>query len=246
MQILDAFPSSDRERVRATTLDLYEGVTGRTCIVGGVAIRYWLAEHGGDMPTRPFNDLDIVATGPDDFDRTHVLDRFLVHHFHTQGDGSDFRILLVHKDTDTKVDVFHWKPETLVPETVELDGAMYPLQPLETQLAVTVYDLENMRLQGGVDPKQLTDALAMAKVADIQRAEKVWKSLMPDSELTLDQALSAALVRVDGATFLEKPWQGHAPFTCSKCRPTPEWPLASSEEIERRLGYVELDAPRKA
>lgn len=242
MDLLAACPPKDRARIRTVITDLYSSIVGSTCIVGGIAIRYGLVAANVTPPNRAFNDLDLVAYGPEDFDPRLVRELFMVHHFHINSATTNFRFVFVHKATNTKVDVFHWKPAYLSPQPVPMEGSDYPLQSLATQLAVMIFDLENMRRRGPVDPKQLADAEAMWNAANLGAAEEVWDELMPGSSQSLSQALDAAMARKGSDTYGEKPWQGHPPFRpCAKCIQSPDWPLAPAQEIYDRLGYVEID-----
>jgi hypothetical protein len=248
--LLDILPPSDRQRAGETINDLCAGITGRFMLVGGLPIRFWLHLTGGEVPDRPFNDLDLIADGPQSFNPV-LNEEFLVHHFHRSQPGIDFRFVLVHRATVTKVDVFHWKPHNYGCVNVRFGGERLPLQNLSTQFAVTVYDLEMMRRRGPVDPKQLDDALAMEPHVIWPQAEASWYSLFADSPPTsLAHALTAAIERSGTpAEFAAKPWQSHdTNYRCAKCvvSESDDWPLAPMLLVHDLLGYIELDGKNLA
>ncbi len=247
--LIKAFLPEDQDRVAATLDDLLPKIIGDYTFVGGLAIRYNLLREGEKID-RPFNDLDLIARGPESFN-AELTEKFLVHHFHVDGPQTDFRFVFVHKSTGVKVDVFHWKPKDprtmmvryLSPRHGEI---MVSLQSLSTQFAVTVFDLETMRQRGPVDPKQLDDAEAMEPFVMGPAANITWGQLFHGNPaLTLSEALEAAEMRVASQpkSFRKEPWKSQdTSYRCAKCTYSNVfWPIAPMERVYDLLGYVEID-----
>lgn len=248
--LLDAFSINDRERINRVISDLCPAISGPYMLVGGAAIRYGLLKAGDTPPQRPFNDLDLVTVGPDNFN-SQLREHFLIHHYHADSEQTDFRFVLVHKATNTKVDIFHWKPAVFGTVQAHVGPYSLPVQDLETQFAVTVYDMEMMRRRGPVDPKQLRDAQTMEPHIDGSFAKKVWSSLFGgQASISLDKAFLAAIERhlSQPAEFQDSPWKIKPPYRCAKCDASLAlwWPIANMDDIYHRLGYVELDGDNLA
>ena len=242
IDLLSPWPEDDRPRIRTVLADLAYYARGRYSLVGGLPIRYYLMKEGISVPERPFNDIDLVAEGPEAFHYA-LVEHFLIHHFHDGSLGRDFRFVLIHKETNTKVDVFHEMALNGTVGGAPLGRSRVPIQSLESQLAKTIFDLHTMHHRAPIDPKQFEDADAMIGVCDEPLVEKMWRQQMPDGPTVWDAYISAAK-RAAGnpETVGAKPWQSKPPYQCAKCYPTnSDWPLASMDEVYERLGYIELD-----
>jgi hypothetical protein len=65
-QLVRGFSEGESERIDKHLSKLVAHLTpGRFVIVGGLAIRYHLQQAGIPYPSRPFNDLDIIAESVD-------------------------------------------------------------------------------------------------------------------------------------------------------------------------------------
>jgi hypothetical protein len=252
IELLQAFADDERPRIRDALSDLYRCFVPRSefIFVGGISIRYNLLRQIGMSTERAFNDIDMITRGPESFNSARINESFWIHHFHVDSPTTDFRIVLIHKATDTKIDVFHWKPAypgfTSIPFETAYDGTvLVDVQSLSTQFAVTVYDLDTMRLRGPVDPKQLADAKAMLPWRSHHEACNIWRQLFDGQpEHSLDEAFHQAQIRAsqEPANFRDSPWKSHdTRYKCAKCAESEDWPIAPMETVIGLLGYVEID-----
>jgi hypothetical protein len=242
LDIISSLAPEDRNRAQSALADLAFYARGRYSLVGGLPIRYFLAKAGKVVPHRPFNDIDLIAEGAEAF-HPSLVESFLIHHFHDGSPGRDFRFVLVHKKTNTKIDIFNELLLNGVVGEVNFGRGRLPIQSLESQLAKTVYDLATMHHRAPIDPKQFADAAALMGIADLKKAGALFELQLPQGP-TLGDAFLEAQDRAanNPESVADKPWQSKPPYQCSKCYPSsPDWPLADMDEVYNRLGYIELD-----
>lgn len=245
-EFLFAGYSIEDQRRAETTLDkLVPNMTGPNWwLVGGLAIRHHLAKNQRELPQRGLNDIDIVATSPDDIS-PDIADSFLIHHSHPLKPDGHFRFVLADPETRIKVDVFPRNPKNPTldrVEYVEYKGMqLLPLQTAEDQLAKTVLDLV-MMWGRPVDPKQLDDAARLLRVVDTRKTNEIYRDLQ-DRHTTVEEALDHVHARraSNPETFAAKPWQSEETYDCDQCVDDPRFPVSSMEEVVDVLGYVELN-----
>lgn len=176
-----------------------------------------------------------------------VTKDFLISHYHFHPNhtshNDDFYIVLVDPISKTKIDIFDAKvnpPE----ETLKVQFKSYHLTipSVEDQLVTTV--LEACRVLDGNtnDPKQFTDGDLLMEIANIQRAEAIWKKRKSNKHsgsmiATFSQAKS--LVGKHPELLVERMYRKREPYTCQHCLRVPEFPITPMEKIYKVLGYIE-------
>lgn len=241
--LLSGYSDEDAARAESTLDRLIPHLNGRWWLVGGLAIRCYLAESGRAVPQRGVNDIDIVAAQPGVV-QPSVTDGLLVHHNHPLKPDGHFRMVLADPKTRIKVDIFPQNPLNPADERihrVDYKGAELPLQTAEDQLAKTVLDLV-MMWGRPVDPKQLDDAERLLEVVDTERADVIYRALQNEHD-TIATALASVYERRESRpeTFAPKPWQSSEVYDCVQCINDPHFPIAPMGQILGTLGYVELN-----
>lgn len=208
-------------------------------IVGGLAIRYHLVNARLDIPIRDFNDLDII-TKSENVVSPEVTKDFLIYHHHS--DKKSWYFALVDPISKTKIDIFDnsfW-PEKVVKANFE--GREIAVQSIEDQLVKTVFDIQRISGQAKVDPKQYFDTRLLMQIADMDRAKKLWrkKAFYKYPDNLLDSIEWAEGVAKEHPEWLQKsPFKKPAPYKCSDCISTVEFPLTPMEDVFKVLGMVE-------
>ncbi len=239
-QLVSGFSESESERIDKHLSKLIMHLApGRFVIVGGIAIRYHLQKAGIQYPERPFNDLDIIVESIDVVN-PDIIDDFLISHFHQK--DNFFYLALVDEETRTKVDIFDWeKPPDKVVEVPFEDGCIKIIS-VEDQLVKTVYDIQRISKKANVDPKQFLDARLLSQIADIKRADELWKkkrdTRFPES--LSDAIKRAELIKQKHPEWVKKsPFRKQAPYMCPDCVKSKEFPLDSMKRIYEILGTIE-------
>lgn len=205
-------------------------------IVGGIAIRYHLLSHGIDYPERPFNDLDLMVKNIDAVSPDVATD-FLVYHYHAK----DQFLALVDPVTKTKVDIFKFSPNT-EPVVVNFQGNELLIRGIEDQLVKTVLDIQRISPKTRVDPKQFSDAEMLSQIADMKKADKMWKS---NSFEKWPKSITEAIERANKIAkrhpkwLKEKPFRKPKPYKCSSCQNADGFEIVPMKEVYDVLGYVE-------
>ncbi len=141
-------------------------------IVGGLAINYHLKKRGVKIPFRPFNDLDIMAKSPSVV-LPSVIKDFLIYHYHKR--KSSFFIALVDPESRTKIDIFDYSITPEKTEEVLFGNYKLRIRGVEDQLIKTILDTLKVKEGVKIDPKQFIDARLLLKVADMSKADRIWK-----------------------------------------------------------------------
>lgn len=239
-QLFRGFSEDESERIDKHLSKLISHLTpGRFVIVGGLAIRYHLQQAGISYPSRPFNDLDIIAESVDVV-HPDIKNDFLIYHFHQKDDF--FYFAFVDEETKTKVDIFDYeKPPDEVVEVPFKDGFI-KIVSIEDQLATTVYDIQRISEEAKVDPKQFLDASLLVQIANIEAADKQWKRRRnPEHPESITDAIRRAeSIKQEHPEWVQKsPFRKPRPYQCSECVKSEEFPLDSMDRIYKVLGYVE-------
>jgi len=238
-ELITGFSEIESKRIKKHLLRLVPHLTpNKFVIVGGLAIRYHLLIAGISYPPRPFNDLDIIAesvnvVNPD------IKNDFLIYHFNQKGDF--FFFAFVDKVTKTKVDIFNY---TNLPDTIEVPFNSHGIliASVEDQLAKTVYDIQRISEETKVDPKQFLDARLLFQIANLPKADVLWKQRQnPEQPETIVNALQKAeSLKQNHPEWIQKsPFRKSHPYHCKNCIRSKKFPLDSMEEIYKALGYVE-------
>lgn len=198
----------------------------RFIIVGGLAIRYHLTKKGIPYPSRPFNDLDIIAESIKVISPKIVKD-FLVEHYHPPK-GNSFYLVLVDPLSKTKIDIFDYQNAPKEVVTVKFGKYQLKVQSAEDQLIKTVLDLQKVFKSSKVDPKQFEDARLLLQIVDLK---KIPPSLIKDLQK------AEAFIQKHPEYLQEKPFRKDKPFKCSDC--SSSFLITSMEQIIKILGYVE-------
>lgn len=239
-ELIKGFSEDESKRVEKHLSKLLPHLTpNQFVIVGGLAIRYHLQQAGVAYPPRPFNDLDIIA---ENINVVHpdIVKDFLIYHFHQKDDL--FYFALVDEETKTKVDIFGYeKPPDKVIE-IPFNNELVKVISIEDQLAETVYDIQRIAEKAKVDPKQFLDAKLLSQIADMNRADELWKKRRnPEHPESISDAIkSAEAIKKEHPEWVKKsPFKKQNPYNCLECVKSEEFPLDSMDKIYKVLGYIE-------
>ncbi len=243
LDLLSLYAPNDQPCIKQVVTDVLRATTtpDQVVFVGGMATRLFLADRGQNVTARPLNDVDLAATGPRVFNGEVVQQDFLIHHFHP----SDGRIVLAHRATALKVDVFPMSRPELYRDLgtpAKVGEHTMLLQRLPWRLAQTVWDLWVMPRYNKVDPKQLADGLALYAVAtqaEREEAEAIWQLINSPEAPDLHSALQYAGSEAAQQNYGPNPWKVYQPYDCWQCSGHPLWPLAPMQEVLELLGYIE-------
>lgn len=206
-------------------------------IVGGLAIRYHLLSHGISYPQRQFNDIDIIVKDPSVVSPS-VLDDFLIYHYHPD----DYFLALVDPISRTKIDIFSYYPEPLEAVTVPFGNKEVRVVSVEDQLVKTVLDIQRISEEAKVDPKQFEDTRLLMQIADMEKADRIWKSHNFDTwPKSINEAIDRAetIARENPQWVQEKPFRKPQPYICPHCQDKDGFVVTPMEEVYKVLGYVE-------
>ncbi len=208
-------------------------------LVGGLAIRYHLAKHSLRLPEANLNDLDIMVESLDVVSPDVTKD-FLVYHFHHE--GTKFYWALVDPITKLKIDIFDYNfaPQEVV--QVQLDGHTLKMRSAEDQLVKTIVDVLRISEEAKVDPKQFRDAEALLKIADLEKLERFWqlKNLTDYPASAVEAWEKAQRVAQEHPEWLKvSPFRKEAPYVCTLCVKSKDFPITPMGRIYQVLGYVE-------
>lgn len=239
-ELTKGFSEEDSKRIEKHLSKLIPYLTpNKFVIVGGLAIRYHLQKAGIPYPQRPFNDLDIIA---ENLDVVHpdIKNDFLVYHFHQKGDS--FYFALVDEETKTKADIFDYEnpPDKVI--EVPFENGSVKIASIENQLVKTVYDLQRISDEFKVDPKQFLDSKLLSQIADIARADKLWKRIRRKEhpESITDAIKEAESIQQKHPEWVKKsPFRKPSPYHCPDCVKSEKFPLDSMDRIYKVLGYIE-------
>lgn len=238
-ELISGFSKSESERIDLHLSKLLPHLTpNRFVIVGGLAIRHHLQQAGIAYPPRPFNDLDIIA---EDIDvvNPNIKSDFLVYHFHNK--GNFFYFAFIDKESNTKVDIFDY--ETAPDEVVEVSfkDTIVKIVGVEDQLAKTVYDIQRISEEAKVDPKQFLDAQLLSQIADMEKADELWKKRRKEYPESISDAIQRAesIKQAHPEWIQESPFKKSNPYKCPDCVESENFPLDSMDRIYKVLGYVE-------
>lgn len=239
-QLVSGFSESESERINKHLSKLLPHLTpNQFVIVGGLAIRYHLQQAGIAYPPRPFNDLDIIAESVDVV-HPDITNDFLVSHFHQKDDF--FYFALVDEETRTKVDIFDYeKPPDKVIE-VPFGEGFVKIVSIEDQLAQTVYDIQRISEQAKVDPKQFLDARLLSQIADMAKADEIWKKRRnPEYPESITNAIKRAeAIKQEHPEWVQKsPFRKPKPYHCPDCVKSEEFPLTPMDRTYEILGINE-------
>lgn len=205
-------------------------------IVGGVAIRYHLVSYGVDYPERPFNDLDLIIESKDVVS-PDVAKEFIVYHYHEEGAF----LALVDPVTKTKVDIFGFF-KSKDPVVVNFQGNELLIRGIEDQLVKTVFDTQRVSEEAKVDPKQFFDTVLLSQIADMKKADKLWKS---NNFENWPKSITKAIERANNIAskhpewVQEKPFRKPKPYICSSCQNVKGFELSPMQDVYDILGYTE-------
>lgn len=239
--LVKGFKTVDSKRIKSHLGKLLPYIdTNKMVIVGGLAIRYLIAQAGIKYPARGFNDLDLMvktvgAISP------KVAKDFLIYHFHYSKKDSFF-IALVDPVLKIKVDIFDWRPPLEEYTIVKFGNYKLKMRSIEDQLVKTVSDLQRISSEKRVDPKQFLDATLLMKIANTKFADIIWGkrnfSNYPNSIMSaFDRARDIAKLHPEWVK--ENPFKKPKPYQCPDCKSTKEFKITPMRQIYEILGYTE-------
>lgn len=210
------------------------------CLVGGVVIRYHVINGGLQYPSRPLNDIDLMAKNSHSIS-PRIAESFMIAHFHPGNSPNQFYLVVVDPDSKLKGDIFDWRFDPKVPLRVPFEGTDIPIRTIEDQLVTTVHNLQKIASGITIDPKQFEDTKRLIMLADPARAEAIWQSFQVDHSTTLVKAIEfTEATAVDHPELVrEKPHHRPPSYICTECVDTPDFPLTPLKQIYNTLGYLE-------
>lgn len=210
-------------------------------VVGGLAIRYHLNQHGVTYPLREFNDLDLKAFSIDVI-KPSVQKDFLIYHYHPLKNGSFF-VALVDPGTKIKVDIFDTTIKHEEYTVLPFHEWKLKIVAIEDQLVKTVYDIGRISEESKVDPKQFSDTDLLLKIANIEKAQKIWgERNYKNYPSSINEAIERAkqIAKEHPEWLKEKPFRRPEPYVCPSCENTSDFKVTPMEEVYKVLGgYVE-------
>lgn len=240
--LISGFPPSNTHQVDRFFQTLIPHLKeGQYSVVGGLAIRYRLSQHGIKYPDRDFNDLDLKAKSPAAV-LPSVTSDFMVYHYHPLKDRS-FYIVLVDPENKIKVDIFD--SATIAEErTSQVPFHQWKVDVVEAedQLVKTAFDLSGISGHPGIDPKHFTDAKLLIQIVKMELANQIWKSRnYIQFPATIDKAIRRAetIASKHPAWVVRKPYRRPSPYICPDCVQTKDFPITDMQKIYKILGYVE-------
>lgn len=240
-ELINGFTKIDSKRIGGHLRTLLPHLKpNKFVIVGGLAIRYHLAQNDINYPRKLFNDLDIIAEHPSVVLPTVTSD-FFISHYHRNNENS-FYIVLIDPKTKTKVDIFDYEmaPEQTI--NVDFDGQSLKLVSIEDQLVKTVFDIQRISSQSHVDPKQFLDTRLLMQIADMKRANLIWqrRNFKMYPRYIVEAIEKAQKIAEDHPEWIqEKPFYKPKPYKCNECINLPQFPLTPMEKIYKIMGYIE-------
>src|SRR5260221_6345376 len=241
ISLISGFSGSDSKMVDKFLQKLIPHlVESEYLIVGGLAIRYQLHKHGVSYPIGDFNDLDLKANSPHAV-KPSVTKDFLIYHYHPLKNRSFF-IVLVDPETKIKIDVFDRTIKEEGFEEIVFHGSKIKVVNIEDQLVKTVFDIQRISQENKVDPKQFIDTRLLLKVADMEKANEIWRDReYRQYPTTIHEAIDRAeqIYKEHPEWVVEKPFRHLEPYVCPKCESVSGFPITPMEEIYKILGYTE-------
>lgn len=238
----------DRDRVeRFLTKFIPHVKSGKLAICGGLATRFYLAQHGVLIRQGNLNDIDLLIEKPDDI-LPSVTDDFMIYHYHPPGvddpvETSYFFYAFVDPETKLKADVFPYRwssPGRFI--QAGFHGDSVRIVGIEDQMIQCLYDVSRISKEIKVDPKQLEDVHTFMKIADTNLAEKIWrKNNHPSYPKTFREALERAdnLRKEKHEWWQKHPYRRPKPYVCDRCQERSDYPITDMKLIYEVLGYVE-------
>lgn len=233
-QLVIGFVENETKRIESFLDKLLPHLeAGEFVIVGGLAIRFHLTSRGIEFPTRPFNDLDLIAKTSRTLRPTVTRD-FLISHYHLIP-GQVPYVAQVDAVNHMKADIFGYNPAPEKITTVDYKNYRLNIVSIEDQLVKIVADCSRILTDKfALDPKQIDDAKLLMKIADMEKAERIWRSRMfPQHPKSLTDAfadvLSAAKQFPD--RLKKNPFRKPREYVCLECAIVPEFPLTTLDKI---------------
>lgn len=239
--LITGFSQTDAARVETHFKKLVPHLeTNQFVIVGGLAIRYHLASKGINYPIRPFNDLDLITKSANVV-HPSVTEDFLVYHYHPQKRDT-FYIVLVDPESKTKVDIFDYQfpPQEIV--KVPFSGQLVNLPSMEDQLVKVALDIQRISEVARVDPKMFTDMRLLTQIADMKKADELWRKWnFKQHPSTIQQAIDRVeKIKNEHPEWLQKsPFRKPNPYSCPDCVQTKDFPITDMKKIYEILGHIE-------
>ncbi|MBI5358423.1 hypothetical protein HZB69_02225 [Candidatus Amesbacteria bacterium] len=212
---------------------------GEFVIVGGLAIRFHLASRGVEFPTRPFNDLDLIVKTSRTL-RPSVTRDFLISHYHLIP-GQVPYIALVDAVNHMKADIFSYDPAPEKVVAVGYKNYHLDIVSVEDQLAKTVADCTRIFTDKfALDPKQIADAKLLMEIADMEKAERIWRSRVfsQHPKSLIDEFADVLSAAEQFPNRLKKnPFRKPRDYVCAECAPVLEFPLTTLDKIHDILRH---------
>ncbi len=208
-------------------------------IVGGLAIRFHLFSRGVEFPIRQFNDLDMIAKTNHTL-RPSVTRDFLISHYHLIP-GQVPYVALVDAINHITVDIFGYDPAPEKVVAVGYKDYRLDIVSVEDQLVKTVADCTRILTDKyALDPKQITDAKLLMKIADMEKVERIWRTRVfsQHQKSLIDEFAGVLSAAEQFPNRLKKnPFKMPRDYVCAECATVPEFPLTTLDKIYDILRY---------
>jgi hypothetical protein len=209
-------------------------------LAGGLAVEIHCLRGGLSSSTRPLNDIDFVGAAFHSAPDTLAED-FLFRHVHPLDPPGKTILQLVDAETALRIDLFRAYGATMI-RTLVLEFPFGPIQLIsgEDVLARAARILLDLREGVPVAAKHATDYLRLWTVIQTSDLEAAWQDhRKPNHPVKFREAdtLVRALIATHHNLLITPDYSKDAKQVCSRCVPTPAFPLADPHLVLSLLGY---------
>lgn len=234
MKFEDPFNKLESKKVYRSFLKLKKHLPN-FILTGGIATSYYLFNFGIPTQKRKFNDLDVVIDDLNDLQPSVSRD-FLISHYHPKNKKRKFHVMLVDKKEAIRVDIFPFltKAASRV-QKAQIDSQNYSMLSLEDLACRMLTNCETFNL----DPKYFIDMLSLTAISDKKILREIWSEYARENP-SFDDTYNASVSKVKSHPELLKKniYSQDLNIVCEKCVNSPNFPLASNQEVYNLLGYV--------
>ena len=238
---MDRFLSpADAERVIQTFQKLLRHDISGWALAGGLAVEIHCLRGGLPPAARPLNDVDFVAAAFDCIPESLAGD-FLFRHVHPFDPPGKTILQLADAGTALRIDLF-LTHGAIMKRTLWLEFPFGPMRLISAEDVLTRAARLLLDLRGGVPVavKHATDYLRLEKLIQTSDLEAAWRDhRRPDHPVTFREAnpLVRGLIVTHHNLLITPEYSKDIPPFCSRCAPTPAFPLADPHQVLSLLGY---------
>jgi hypothetical protein len=232
---------ADAERVLHVFQKLTVHDIRRWAVTGGLAVELHHVRLGAQPSLRPLNDLDFI-TGSFDCIPETLADEFLFRHIHPLDPPGKTILQFVDADNALRMDVFRAYGETM-DRTCGFDFPSGRIRLISLEDLVAREARLTLDIAQGIPVlrKHAKDFLRLLELTEPEEVEGAWQGhRRPMHPVTFKEACSVlrALIPSHPELLVDPDYSKDTQKSCLRCKPTPEFHLASLEVILSLLGYV--------